>query len=101
MILLARTKAAHPLAAIYAAGDVFFSPTREDNYPTVNIESESCGTVDVAFDTGGCPEAIGLKDTCVVRFFEDVSRMIQALMVLGITRGRNQCVLRRTDDARC
>ena len=50
------------LAKIYSAADVFVNPTREENFPTVNIEAIACGTPVVTFDTGGSPEII--DDTC-------------------------------------
>lgn len=50
------------LAEIYTAADVFVNPTREDNYPTVNMEALACGTPVVTFNTGGSPEII--DDTC-------------------------------------
>lgn len=46
------------LAEIYTAADVFANPTREDNFPTVNIEALACGTPVVTFNTGGSPEII-------------------------------------------
>lgn len=101
VILLARTKTTHQLAAIYTAADVFFNPTREDNYPTVNIESESCGTTVVTFETGGCPETVNLRESCVARSFEEASRMIRELAITDITRSRIQHVLRRVGDVEC
>lgn len=58
MILMTRTESATQLAAIYAAADVFFNPTVEDNFPTVNLEAEACGTPVVTYDTGGCRETL-------------------------------------------
>lgn len=53
-----RTNNQTELAAIYSAADVFVNPTREDNYPTVNMEAIACGTPVITFDTGGSPEMI-------------------------------------------
>ncbi len=50
------------LAAWYTAADVLVNPTREDNFPTVNIEALACGTPVVTFRTGGSPEIA--DDTC-------------------------------------
>ena len=44
------------LSQIYSAADVFVNPTREDTFPTVNIEALCCGTPVVTFDAGGSPE---------------------------------------------
>ncbi len=57
-----RTQNQMELAEIYTAADVFAQTTREENYPTVNMESLACGTPVVTFRTGGSPEM--LDDTC-------------------------------------
>ena len=46
------------LAEIYTAADVFVNPTREENYPTVNMEAIACGTPVITFNTGGSPEIL-------------------------------------------
>ena len=38
--------------------DLFVNPTREDNYPTVNMEAIASGTPVITFNTGGSPEII-------------------------------------------
>jgi len=53
-----RTNNKKELAEIYSAADVFFNPTLEDNYPTVNLEAQACGTPVITFNTGGSPETI-------------------------------------------
>lgn len=58
IVALERTSSPQELAAIYTAADVFFNPTREDNFPTVNLEAEACGTPVVSYRTGGCPETL-------------------------------------------
>ena len=58
-----RTNSPEELAAIYTATDVFFNPTYEDNFPTVNLEAEACGTRVVSYDTGGCSETIHSKES--------------------------------------
>ena len=62
IISIHRTHNQQELAEIYAAADVFVNPTREDTYPTVNMESLACGTPVITFDTGGSPEII--TDEC-------------------------------------
>lgn len=46
------------LAEIYTAADILANPTREENYPTVNMESIACGTPVLTFRTGGSPEIL-------------------------------------------
>ena len=62
IISIHRTQNQQELAEIYSAADVFVNPTREDSFPTVNIESIACGTPVITFKTGGSPEII--DDTC-------------------------------------
>lgn len=62
IISIHRTQNQTELAKIYSAADVFANPTREENYPTVNMESVACGTPVVTFNTGGSPEM--LDETC-------------------------------------
>lgn len=56
IISIHRTQNQKELAEIYSAADLFFNPTREENYPTVNMESIACGTPVLTFDTGGSGE---------------------------------------------
>lgn len=62
IILIHRTQNQQELAEIYSAADVFVNPTREENYPTVNMEAIACGTPVLTFRTGGSPEM--LDETC-------------------------------------
>lgn len=56
IISIHRTNDQVELAEIYSAADLFVNPTREENYPTVNMESIACGTPVLTFNTGGSPE---------------------------------------------
>ena len=58
IISIHRTQNQIELAEIYSAADLFVNPTREDTFPTVNIESLACGTPIVTFRTGGSPDVI-------------------------------------------
>lgn len=62
IISIHRTQNQRELAEIYTAADLFINPTREENYPTVNMESLTCGTPVLTFRTGGSPEII--DETC-------------------------------------
>ena len=69
-----RTHNQKELAELYTAADVFANPTREENFPTVNIEALACGTPVVTFNTGGSPE-IADEHTGSVVAYGDVSGM--------------------------
>ncbi len=65
---LPQTNSAYELAKIYTAADIFINPTREDNYPTVNMEALACGTPVVTFCTGGSPEMLNKMCGSVVEY---------------------------------
>ena len=58
IVALERTHDQKELAEIYSASDWLFTPSYEDNYPTVNLEAEACGTPVITYDVGGCPETV-------------------------------------------
>ncbi len=64
IISIHRTQNQQELAEIYTAADLFVNPTREENFPTVNMEALACGTPVITFNTGGSPEM--LDETCGV-----------------------------------
>ena len=58
IISIHRTNTQEELVEIYSASDVFINPTRDENYPTVNMEAIACGIPVITFDTGGSAEII-------------------------------------------
>lgn len=58
IVAIPRTNSPQELAEIYTAANIFANPTYEDNYPTVNLEAQACGTKVVTYDTGGCRETL-------------------------------------------
>ena len=67
IIAIRRTHSREELAAIYSAADLLVNPTREDTFPTVNMEALACGTPVLTFSTGGSPEILDNTCGCVVR----------------------------------
>lgn len=63
---IAVTNSPKELAEIYTAADVFVNPTKEDTYPTVNLEAAACGTPVVAYNIGGCPECVNISNGSIV-----------------------------------
>lgn len=80
IIGLMRTESPQELAGIYSTADVFFNPTVEDNYPTVNLEAEACGTPVVTYDTGGCKETLWRKDSRTIASYECAAEAISVLL---------------------
>lgn len=66
IVPIRRTRDQSELAEIYSAADLFFNPTREENYPTVNMEAIACGTPVLSFRTGGSPEMLTPRTGAVV-----------------------------------
>ncbi|HJI40261.1 MAG TPA: glycosyltransferase [Coriobacteriaceae bacterium] len=78
IIGLARTDSAMALAGIYTTADVFFNPTVEDNFPTVNLEAEACGTPVITYDTGGCSETIKLENSKHCRDYSEAITCVKS-----------------------
>lgn len=86
IIGIKRTNSAKELAEIYTAADVFFNPTLEDNYPTVNLEAQACGTYVITFDSGGARETIISKESGIAIKpcnAEDIMNLIRVLRSKG------------------
>ena len=58
IIAINRTDNIEEMVKLYSTADVFLNPTREDNFPTVNMEAIACGCPVVTFNTGGSPEML-------------------------------------------
>lgn len=67
VIGIRRTNSPRELAEIYTAADVFFNPTYEDNYPTVNLEAQACGTPVVTYASGGSAETLHTKESVAIK----------------------------------
>lgn len=90
-----RTQNPQELARLYAEADLLVNPTREDTYPTVNMEALACGTPVLTFRTGGSPEM--LDESCgVVVDCGDVDAMEQAIRHFAAQRpiSRQACLNR-------
>lgn len=61
LVCIPRTHNSQELAKVYTAADWLLNPTREDNYPTVNLEAQACGIRVLTYRTGGAPETIRAK----------------------------------------
>lgn len=85
IISVHRTQNQAELAEIYSAADLFVNPTREDTYPTVNMESLACGTPVLTFATGGSPEMLDPSCGSVVPK-DDVDGLIKEIKRIRETK---------------
>lgn len=95
IISIHRTQNQLELASIYTAADLLINPTREDTFPTVNIEALSCGTPVITFNTGGSPEIINEKCGMVVDVndFEGMLKVIEEVCEKGLYKSED-CITR-------
>lgn len=98
IISIHRTQNQTELAEIYTAADLLVNPTREDNYPTVNMESIACGTPVITFDTGGSPEIID-QDTGWVIEYNDTGALCKKIEQISREKPdcRQACLERSVD----
>lgn len=78
IIGISRTNNQQELSRLYSVADVFINPTREDNFPTANIEALACGTGVITFNAGGSPEMLNEQCGIVVEK-EDIDALIYAI----------------------
>ena len=85
VITIDRTENQQQLAEIYSACDLFVNATREDTFPTVNIEALACGTPVLTFRTGGSAEII--DESCgMVVDKNDTQALINAVLRIKESR---------------
>ncbi len=95
VLVLPRTASTHELATLYTAADFFINTTRQENFPTVNMEALACGTPVITFDTGGSPEII--DETCGrVVPCDDIEALIRVIeeATLNRTMTKENCLKR-------
>ena len=88
-----RTDSVNELAQWYSTADVFVNTTYEDNYPTVNLESQACGTPAITYKTGGSVESVpqnniveqGNINSLVLKIKEVCSSKVQLFKPFGIS----------------
>ena len=79
IISIHRTEDRQEMAEIYSAVDLFVNPTREENFPTTNLESLACGTPVITSSVGGCPETVSKECGVIVKVgdFEQFKEVIE------------------------
>lgn len=61
-----KTQNKKELAALYRLAYYYVNLTYEENYPTVNLEAEACGTNVITYDAGGSRETVKRTQSHVV-----------------------------------
>jgi putative colanic acid biosynthesis glycosyltransferase len=93
IIGIERTESVKELASLYTIADVYLNLTLEDTYPTTNLESISCGTPVITYNTGGSIESINENTGIVVEKgnIKEVSRAINNVLQNGKNYYINNC----------
>ena len=79
IIGISRTDSVEELVDLYNEADVLFNPTLEDNYPTVNLEAQACGTPVVTFDTGGTKETLFSENCYIVKDYKEFLNLLKTI----------------------
>lgn len=80
ILCIKKTLNQNELAMIYTDADVLLNPTREDNFPTVNIEALSCGTPVISYGAGGSAEAFDSKTGSIVTDENIIAKLNELLL---------------------
>lgn len=67
------------MASLYAAADVFVTPSLQDNLPNTIAEAMSCGTPCVGFCVGGIPEMIDHRLNGYVACYKDSADLAEGI----------------------
>lgn len=90
IIGLERTDSLNQLAEYYSSADLFVNLTKEDNFPTTNIESLACGTPVLTYRTGGSIESITSEVGFVVEK-GDIDGILAAIQIVK-TNGKEKYI---------
>lgn len=81
VIGIERTNNQRELAEIYTAADVLVNPTHQDNYPTVNLETQACGTPVVTYNVGGSPESVPKENVVEENDIRGLAERIKSICI--------------------
>lgn len=82
------------MAELYSMADVFVNCTREDTFPSVNIESQATGTPVVTYDATGCKETVDGQcgKSVPVGDYESLFKAVKEIKEIGKSNLTDQCV---------
>ena len=81
-VCISRTNTVKELCEIYSASDAFINLTKQDTFPTVNIEALACGLPVITYKTGGSPEILTDKTGIAVEK-NNIEKMKEVLIELA------------------
>ena len=67
------------LSMVYSSADLFVNPSIQDNFPNTILESMSCGTPVIGFDSSGISEMITPSKTGVLVPIGDTNKLHEAI----------------------
>ena len=86
------------MAMMYAAADVFVTPSLQDNLPNTIAEAMSCGTPCVGFNVGGIPEMIDHLQNGYVAQHKDVNDLAEGIQYV-LTHDMREAALHKAASA--
>ena len=86
------------MALMYAAADVFVTPSLQDNLPNTIAEAMSCGTPCVGFNVGGIPEMIDHQQNGYVAKYKDVTDLAAGIQYV-LTHDMREAALHKAASA--
>ena len=86
------------MAMMYAAADVFVTPSLQDNLPNTIAEAMSCGTPCVGFNVGGIPEMIDHLQNGYVARYKDVADLTEGIQYV-LTHDMREAALHKAASA--
>ena len=78
ILAISKTNSPKELAQWYTEANVFLNLTYEDNFPTVNLEAQECGTPVITYNTGGSIESVPKDNIINQGDIEAVEQMIKS-----------------------
>jgi len=100
IIHIEHTNSTQELAEIYSAADAFLNLTYEDTYPTTNLESLSCGTQVITYQTGGSVESVDGNNGKIIPK-GDIEALINAVKKIEKKTPNNKYATEKFDKKLC
>lgn len=93
IIGIPKTDSVAELMALYSAAAAFVNPTYSDTFPTVNIESQACGTPVITYNSCGSPEIVADGITGLVVERGNVAELANAVLTVVNSWDLGECAV--------